>query len=99
MKIIDTDFQGWPIYAVTLRELLERLGIVEIGEGLLSIKNPELLDAYPITLEDDGMAYGIKQQYLTNDIDTEVYYDDELKENVFNIFRNGYRQTDSDCDS
>lgn len=93
MKQIGTDFQGWPINALTLREILQRLGFIEYLPGEFTIGNLELLDSYPLTLEDDGMAYGIKPMFIT-EVDNEIYKNDESNLNVFNLFRDGYRQND-----
>ena len=90
MKQIGTDFQGWPINALTLREILHKLGFVETLSGEFTFTdNPELLDSYPLTLEDDGMAYGIKPMFIT-EVDNEIYEDDDSNLNVFNLFRDGY---------
>lgn len=93
MKQIGIDFQGWPINVLTLREILQRLGFIEYLPGEFTIGNLELLDSYPLTLEDDGMAYGIKPMFIT-EVDNETYKDDESKLKVFNLFRDGYRQHD-----
>lgn len=93
MKQIGTDFQGWPINVLTLREILQRLGFIEYLPGEFTIGNLELLDSYPLTLEDDGMAYGIKPMFIT-EVDNEIYKNDESNLNVFNLFRDGYRQND-----
>ena len=93
MKQIGTDFQGWPINALTLREILHKLGFIENSPGEFIIGNLELLDSYPMTLEDDGMAYGIKPMFIT-EVDNEIYEDDDSNLNVFNLFRDGYRQND-----
>lgn len=94
MKQIGIDFQGWPINALTLREILQKLGFVETLSGEFAFTdNPELLDSYPLTLEDDGMAYGIKPMLIT-EVDNEIYKYDESNLNVFNLFRDGYRQND-----
>lgn len=72
MKQISTDFQGWPINALTLKEILLALGFKEENRTLsISIDNP-ILEAYPRTLEDDGMAYGVNTQYIT-EADADVY--------------------------
>lgn len=89
MKQIGTDFQGWPINALTLREILQRLGFIEYLPGEFTIGNLELLDSYPLTLEDDGMAYGIKPMFIT-EADNEIYEDDNSNLNVFNLFRDEY---------
>lgn len=89
MKLIGNDSQGFPIYALTLRQVLKELGFEE-KDGVVSINgdNP-LLDAYPRLLMDDGMGYGILPQYMTcgdpnlyevdiNEIDYEVGEDKKL---------------------
>ena len=92
MKTISVDFQGWPIKAMTLGELLERFGL-HIDETIDNTKcfisglvDKSMIDAYPMILEDDGMGYGIKPKYVT-EISKEIYNDERgIKENVFNIF-------------
>ena len=89
MKQIGVDFQGWPINALTLRQVLKELGFEE-KDGVISMKgdNP-LLDAYPRLLTDDGMGYGVMPEYMTcgdpnlyevdiNTIDYEVGEDPKL---------------------
>lgn len=93
MKQIGTDFQGWPINALTLREILHKLGFTERNQGEFIMYDEYLLDSYPLTLEDDGMAYGIKPMLIT-EVDNEIYEDDDSNLNVFNLFRDGYRQND-----
>lgn len=68
MVQIGIDFQSWPIYAMTLREILKSLGFEEDSETVTLIKNEEtnrLLDSYPYLLEDDGMGYGVNAEYIT----------------------------------
>lgn len=87
MKEIGTDFQGWPIYAMTLKDILEDLGLTVDIDGTVSGQlSKELLKSYAKTLQDDGMAYGIEPRYIT-EVDKEVYYDEDFGENVFNMFR------------
>lgn len=93
MKQIGIDFQGWPINALTLREILHKLGFNEINQGEFIMYDEYLLDSYPITYEDDGMAYGIKPMLIT-EVDNEIYEDENSKLKVFNLFRDGYRQND-----
>lgn len=96
MKQIGTDFQGWPINALTLREILHKLGFEEDSETITLNKNEhinELLESYPLTLEDDGMAYGVRPMLIT-EVDSEIYEDPESNLKVFNVFRDGYRQID-----
>lgn len=65
MKQINYDFQGWPTYIMTLKEILMELGFTE-NEGKLSIdSNNEILNAYPRLLTDDGMGYGVDEEYIT----------------------------------
>ena len=72
MKHIKMDFQGWPVDMLTLEEILRFLGFKENkGSWTISKKNP-LLKAYPRLFEDDGMAYGVNPQYIT-EVDTEIY--------------------------
>jgi hypothetical protein len=95
MKEICTDFQGWPEYAQTLREVLLSLGFEEDDKTITLVKSEEtnkLLDAYPRILHDDGMGYGIHQGFVTV-VDDNVYEYGENKPNsvmkgvnVFNIF-------------
>ena len=72
MKTIGLDFQGWPIQAHTLGEILLHLGFKKDGDNLvINLSNP-LLDAYPLLLEDDGMGYGVNPQ-LVVEADKEIY--------------------------
>ena len=89
MKQIGIDFQGWPINALTLREILERLGFEEDDKTITFIKNEDtnkLLDAYPLLLEDDGMGYGINPMYII-ECEAKVYTDEDSNLEVFNLFR------------
>ena len=61
---IGKDFQGWPICKLTFKELLNELGLVdENGEVHIKSDNP-ILDVFPIRVRDDGMGYGIDDQYF-----------------------------------
>lgn len=63
--IISYDFQGWPNYKMTLREILVELGAV-IKDGVIGFTNDNpVLDIYPKVLHDDGMGYGVDPQYIT----------------------------------
>lgn len=73
---IGTDFQGWAVNAHTLEEILRQIGAEETEDGFVIKKTNPLLNAYPLLLEDDGMAYGVNPQYVTEvDIDT---YDKDI---------------------
>lgn len=88
MIAIDYDFQGWPIYAHTLREVLIALGGTVDENGNIVFKGDDkLLDAYPQLFEDDGMGYGVNEKYVT-EVDKEMW-DTNLGEaeiKAFNIF-------------
>ena len=86
MDLLNYDFQGWPVYARTLRELLFGIGCTANEDGSVTITDQELLDAYPLVLSDDGMGYGIEVGYVT-DIYRDTYEanDGEIKR-IFNIF-------------
>ena len=62
--IISYDFQGWPNYKMTLREMLESLGAITIN-GVIGFNDKDpILDIYPKVFEDDGMAYGVNERYV-----------------------------------
>lgn len=91
MKLISVDFQGCPVCAKTLMEVLTDIGFeVKDDKLVLDIneKTKKFLSAYPRILKDDGMGYGIDPMYIT-EIDMEVYEDDicGVPTPVFNIFR------------
>ena len=84
---IGKDFQGWPICKLTFKELLDELGLVdENGEVHIEANNP-ILHIFPIRVCDDGMGYGINDQYFISAsyIDgkiiffTEKYDEDSVK--------------------
>ena len=86
MKEIGIDFQGWPIEAMTLREIIKKLGItytLDNGDEIIRSDRKHLLDAYPVILEDDGMGYGVNPRYITS-VDNNVYQNEDLE--VFNLF-------------
>ena len=92
--IVDVDSQGFDIKALTLRQILERLGFSKIGKYGFICRSRDLLDSYPMLLEDDGMGYGVKPMFIT-EADSHVYQDKEFKDiTVFNLFRNEYRPVD-----
>lgn len=65
-KLIDYDFQGWPIYKKTFRDLLKELGAFEEGNSFIGFDiNDPILDICPVRLHDDGMAYGVDEEYFT----------------------------------
>lgn len=97
--IINRDFEGWPVYKRSLRSILLDLGFNEIehdGKKYISIEvTDKLLDAYPITLEDDGMGYGVNKKYIT-EASKEIYEDKETNDEVFNLFIEAYSMENVD---
>lgn len=89
MKTISYDFQGWPMNAMTLLEILEKLGFKKEGNKVVGEISEDLLNAYPVLLEDDGMGYGVNQQYII-EVDNNIYNNSELHIPVFNMFRQEY---------
>lgn len=80
---IGTDFQGIPVDAMTLREILLRLGFKTEGDKFSINKDDPILDAYPLTYEDDGMAYGVNPEFIvTADKDT---YEKKVKEITYEV--------------
>ena len=72
--IINYDFQGWPIYRLSLREIIEKICHHENGKYFIEDNSP-LLDIYPVKLEDDGMGYGTNDMYVTDvDVNTDDCY-------------------------
>lgn len=49
------DFQGWPLYKVSWREILNKIG-KQIDSNSYKFDN-DVLDTYPGVYEDDGMGY------------------------------------------
>lgn len=77
MKQIGIDFQGWPIYAMTLMEILKGLGFKDDGEMIYLENDNPILYAFPRLLKDDGMGYGVDEEYVvTSDKDI---YDTDVK--------------------
>jgi len=79
---VNVDSQGWPERKMGLRLLLESIGVnlQEInGEKYYVIKaDSKILDTYPTILEDDGMGYGVNEQFIvdtncSNNEDEETY--------------------------
>ena len=87
-NIIGIDFQGWPVFKMTLREILSDLGaqVINVGEhSYLALNSDDiLLDSFPRVLEDDGMGYGIKERLVTC-ADSNIYTSDS-GDSVFNLF-------------
>lgn len=90
MKTISYDFQGWPMYAMTLWEILEKLGFKKEGNKVVGEISENLLNAYPRVLRDDGMGYRVESRYVC-EVSKDIYDDPNLNIPVFNMFRQEYR--------
>lgn len=89
--VLQYDWQGWPVNAMKLKDILKELGFIDNGEKIFlphTEENDKLLNAYPRLLKDDGMGYGVDEEYICtaeNDVFEETI--GENKVNVFNLFR------------
>lgn len=90
IQINEEVMSDWPVYAFTLKEILENLGFIEDENGRFSIElDNDILKAYPRLLEDDGMGYGVNEEFVSC-TDKEIYEVDSVKDEklkVFNLFR------------
>lgn len=68
--VIGTDSQGWPLYKLNLRDILIQLGANIVNGRIGFDENNCILDIYPTRLIDDGMGYGVGEQYV---VDAEVF--------------------------
>ena len=61
---IGRDFQGWPICKRTFKELLEDLNLVSDDGSIYIPADHAILKVYPIRLQDDGMRYGVNEEFF-----------------------------------
>ena len=61
---INLDAQGWPVFKLNLRDILVRLGLKKENGKLCIDVNDPILDHYPIVVVDDGMGYGVDENYI-----------------------------------
>lgn len=63
------DFQGWPVYKMTVKEILSKLGFERIEENGVfywRIKEDEsTMNNYPVIYHDDSMGYSPTTEYIT----------------------------------
>lgn len=85
-KLVGYDFQGWPIFKMTLKELLLDLGGKEEDGKIIFDANDPSMKVYPTLLEDDGMGYGINEQCI---VEADVFKSN--KENDDTIYVNIFR--------
>lgn len=64
-QIIGVDFQGWPIYKMSYRDILDAIGFTEVDGKYQISADASVLDTCPMILDDDGMGYGVNQRYIT----------------------------------
>ena len=62
--LVSYDFQGWPIFKMTLKEVLLGLGGKIIDDKHI-LFDDEKMNLYPRIFIDDGMAYGVDECYIT----------------------------------
>lgn len=92
--LLGFDFQGWPIYAQKFKEILKELGFKDDGEKVFlthNEMNDVLLESYPKILSDDGMGYGVGEEYIC-ETDNDIYEDiiGDKNVSVFNVFIEKY---------
>ena len=73
-NIIGVDWQGQPIQKLTLKDILIQLGAKTIDNKVCFDINNPILNLYPTRLADDGMGYGVDEQYI---IWSDLNYDDD----------------------
>lgn len=81
--LVGYDFQGWPIFKLTLKELLLGLGGQEEDGKIVFYENNPAMSIYPSLLQDDGMGYGVNEECI---VEASAFYDEDGKHYV-NIFR------------
>ncbi|MBQ7423876.1 MAG: hypothetical protein IJV19_03925 [Prevotella sp.] len=64
--IVYFDFQGWPEYKMSLREILMALGGIVEGNTISFDQKDPLMDVYPRILVDDGMGYGVDENVIVS---------------------------------
>ena len=66
-NIINVDFQGYPEFKMSIKDIIEKLGAVYNKEtNKWEIPNEEWLECFPMIIEDDGMGYGVNEQYIVD---------------------------------
>lgn len=64
-NIINFDFQGWPEFKMSIKDIIERFG-GKLNEetNKWEIPNEDWMTQCPTILHDDGMGYGTDQEYI-----------------------------------
>lgn len=70
-NIINFDFQGWSEFKMSMKDIIEKLGgTLNKETNKWEIPNEGWLVQSPVILHDDGMGYGVNDEYIINvDID------------------------------
>ena len=64
---------------LTLHNILKELGFKEEDGKVYIESDAEILKAYPRLLQDDGMGYGVRTEYIT-EADKEIYQENVMVE-------------------
>jgi len=66
-NIVNFDFQGWPEFKMSIKDIIERIG-GELNEetNKWEIPNEGWLVQCPTILHDDGMGYGVNPEYIVD---------------------------------
>lgn len=87
MVQIGTDFEGFPLEALTVKEILLKLGFKTDGDKFSIDKDAPILNVYPLVFEDDGIAYGVNPRFVT-EVDPECVYGQKIKEINYEVGEN-----------
>ena len=81
-KIINFDTQGWPLYELSLKDIVETICTFDKETNRYYINaDDDVLKIVPRIFEDDGMGYGVNEKRIT-----EFSIDKDYKEQYSNIF-------------
>lgn len=86
MVQIGTDFEGFPLEALTIKEILLKLGFKIEGDKFSIDNDASILNVYPLVFEDDEI-YGINPRFVT-EVDPECVYEQKIKEIVYEVGEN-----------
>lgn len=83
-NIIGFDFQGWPICKKNIRDILKYLGLELINGKWQIDDSDERLNIFPKKLNDDGMGYGVNEEWIT-EVDVHMS-NEQIPHSFCNIF-------------
>lgn len=84
-NLISFDVQGWGIYQMNVREILQGLGCELIDGKWVIDDNDPRLDNYPRRLKDDGMGYGVDEERIVEVSNEEGFCNIFTEERLPNI--------------